>query len=132
MYSVGEICEIMEENKGNSKKIIKYCIGKRLIPVKVSQMYEIFHAYTRADATGKLSMSWKASRHPQILSDTSLESALNVHKRDTGRGISSQDTKDMLKAGLIRCAEQKGLSTLLINSPSKRTVRNYMDYAKNK
>ena len=74
----------MEVNKGNSKKIIKYCIGKRFIPVKVSQMYEIFHAYTNADAIGKLSMTWKASGQPQILSNTSLESVLNVHKRDTG------------------------------------------------
>ena len=103
-----------------------------MIPVKKTQIYSILDLYRKSTDSERVCITWSSRGQPKILSDEAFEVKLKKHREDVGRSISEDDIKDILKQGLGEIADKRNESRMSVKSPSRKSVNNYFDYAKNR
>ena len=69
---------------------------------------------------------WAVKGAPPILVNSSFTQTINLFEKDEGRAVSKSDMKNLLKSAKQDIAKDKGNSTLIIESPTQRTVNNYL------
>ena len=137
-YTAVEACNILtniSEIKSNFKrlslnKVVNSMIKYRaagceditpLIPVGRSAMFRVLEKF-KIDPV----VSWALKGKPPILQNSSFCSTIHDFEKDEGRAIAKPDMKMLLKTAKQKVARNKGNSTLIVASPTQRTVNNYL------
>ena len=92
-----------------------------LIPVGRSAMFRVLEKI-KVDPN----VNWAVKGKPPILQNSSFSSSVHVFEKDIGRSIAKPDMKALLKSEKQRVARNKGNSTLIVASPTQRTINNYL------
>ena len=103
-----------------------------MIPVKKTRCYNILDLYRKSTDSERVSITWCSRDQPKILSDDAFEVKLKKYREDVARSISEDDIKDILKQGLGEITDKRNESRMSVKSPSRKSVSNYFDYAKNR
>ena len=142
-YTALEACKILEDiekevkaSSINDKKGISlrktiqamrnYCASPSdevtpLIPVTRSGMFRIFKKYKDNGV-----ISWPKMGRPPILNNDAFLSSFHEFGKDECRAIGKKDLTEMLNSAKKEVAKAKGNSTTIFNTPTKRTVNNYI------
>ena len=92
-----------------------------LIPATRSVMYRVFN---RFKDTGEA--SWPIRGRRPILNNNSFLSSIKGFEKDKGRAISKKDMSKILKVAKEEVAKEKGNSTTMVVTPTKRSLNNYI------
>ena len=92
-----------------------------LIPATRSVMYRVFN---RFKDTGEA--SWPIRGRRPILNNNSFLSSVKGFEKDKGRAISKKDMSKILKVAKEEVAKEKGNSTTMVVTPTKRSLNSYI------
>ena len=137
-YTASEACAILSEvemEKENFKglsirKVVDAMIQYRpnksddpkpLIPCKRSQMFSILKKY-REDPD----VVWPRMGRQPILDNASFMARVYKFEADENRAVSKTDMNKILKDAKEEVARNKGNSSIMVTSPTKRSRNNYM------
>ena len=137
-YTALEVCAILlsfkkvknEYNKLSLNKIVDAMISFKLpsseiitplIPCGRSAMFRHLDRYQK----GK-DVMWSLRGKRPILPNATLLNTINIFEKDEGRAVGKDDLRKILKNAKQEVARNKGNSTVLIKSPTQRTINNYM------
>ena len=137
-YSATEACAILYEvelDKENLKclsvrKVINAMLNYQanqsatpspLIPCKRSQIFCILKK-CKADPD----VTWPKMGRPSILCNTSFQKNVEKFESDENRAVSRTDMGSLLKIAKEEDARNKGNSSAMVCSPTKRSLNNYM------
>ena len=126
-YTAREACHILveiDETKKNTKYLsLTKVVDAMLpyIPVGRSAMFRVLQKYR-----SNPDVEWSVRGKPPILSNSSFLDSIHVFEKDNGRSISKKDMKKLMKNAKENIAKEKENSTLIVESPSKRTINNYI------
>ena len=139
-YTAPEVCDILVniENekhkfKGLSQNkvintMLKYTVSTSisdkvtaLIPVGRSSMFYLLKKFK-----SNSNVDWAVKGTPPILPNTHFTQTISHFEKDEGRAVSNDDMKTLLKSAKQDLAKDQGNSTLIVESPTQRTINNYL------
>ena len=71
-------------------------------------------------------VDWAVKGAPPILPNIPFTQTISHFEKDEGRSVSNDDMKTLLKSAKQDLAKDQGNSTLIVESPTQRTVNNYL------
>ena len=127
-YAASELCEFLasEQLQKKKRKVIFKIIEMNLVPVSSPDpIYRLLREFKTNH-----SVNWKRMGRPPTLDGNQLVKKIKLFQNDTCRSLSQDDVAVFLKQEQIEKAREKGLSTMMIASPSKKTRNNYFEFGK--
>ena len=91
-----------------------------LIPATRSVMYRVYNNFKDSGEA-----SWPSMGRIPIFDNNSFLSLVNSFEKDKGRAISKKDLTKLLKKSKSEVAVEKGNSTTMVVTPTKRSCNNY-------
>ena len=91
-----------------------------LIPATRSVMYRVYNKFKHSGEA-----SWSSMGRIPILNNSSFLSAVDSFEKDKGCAISKKDLTKLLKDAKSEVAVEKGNSTTVVITPTKRSSNNY-------
>lgn len=92
-----------------------------LIPCKRTQMFDLLKKYRENP-----DVHWPRRGRPPIMNNTTFKSGVSDFVANVGKAVSRKDMCEILKNSLEEDAKVKGYSTVMVCSPTKRSLNNYM------
>ena len=83
----------------------------------------MYRVYKKYKGNGKA--CWPTMVRPPILANDSFISSINFFEKDKNRAISKKDMANILKKAKSEVAKEKGNSTTMVVTPTKRSLNNY-------
>ena len=133
-YTAMEACAILHEVQNwksiSINKVIDFMINYKvtsshnvtsLIPVTRSVMYRVYNKYK-----GNGEACWPTMGRPPILKNDSFMSSIKKFEKDENRAISKKDMCNILKEAKSEVAKEKGNSTTMVATPTKRSLNNHI------
>ena len=134
LYTAQEACAVLVDieqmKKPSLNKVVDPMLSyntspsttpEPLIPCGRSAMFRVLKKYRENN-----NVDWAVRGQPPILPTSTFVTSIHNFEKDEGRAVSKPDLKNLLKSAKEDVAKLKGNSTLLLHSPSKRTVNNYL------
>ena len=133
-FTASESCEILAQVEDlaatSTTKAIRAMIHyspstfekeRSLIPCGISTMHALYKKYkTNVD------VQWAKMGRPPILANSSLLEKIEKFEKDEARAVGKEDLKNILKAEVEDKATEKGNSAMIVVTPTKRSMYNYM------
>ena len=96
-----------------------------LLPFDRSAMFRIYAKYKKDP-----DVEWIKRGVKPILTNNQFLEKVHLFEKDIGRAVGKDDIKGILKDAKVEVAKKKGSSTMIVASPSTKSINNYMNLLK--
>ena len=127
LYNANDVCKMLVEHGGSTRKLIVHFIAMEYIPVKRSMMFRILEEYKKIG-----DVAWKVRGRKPKISDERFKGKIEDFQKSEARSILKKDIRKMVLDELTDEAGRNNMSTMTVPTPTDRTVNNYLRFAQAK